>query len=83
MLHNKVLESYLKHLTLRDGMAPPSTLDIAHVCMQLQNDIEMYKKIWDTHYINPYCPLNLHQSLVMHCFVTLWTVRLRTINYNR
>ena len=52
-LHNKVLESYLKHLTLRDGMAPPSTLDIAHACMQLQNDIEMYKKIQDTHYINP------------------------------
>ena len=48
MLHNKVLESYLKHLTLRDGMTPPSTLDIAHACIQLQNDIKMHKKIWDT-----------------------------------
>ena len=52
MLHNKVLASYLEYLTLRDGMVPPSTLNIAHACMQLQNDIKIYKKIWGTHYIN-------------------------------
>ena len=53
-LHNKVLESYLKYLTLRDSMAPSSTLNIAHACMQLQNDIKIYKKIQDTCYINPW-----------------------------
>ena len=50
---NKVLESYLKHLTLRDCMIPPSTLDIAHACLQLQDDIEMFRKIRDTRYLNP------------------------------
>jgi hypothetical protein len=52
-LYNKVLESYVKHLTLRDSMVPPGSLGIGHACMQLQNDIEMYWKFWDTHYLNP------------------------------
>jgi len=52
-LHNRVLDSYVKHLILRDSMIPPSTLDIAEACIQLQNDIEMFRKIRDTHYLNP------------------------------
>jgi len=34
-------------------MIPPSTLDIAEACIQLQNDIEMFRKIRDTRYLNP------------------------------
>ena len=53
MLHKKVLEKYVKHLILRDSMTSPSTLDIADTCIQLQNDIEMFRKICDTRYLNP------------------------------
>jgi len=52
-MHNKVLDSYVKHLILRDSLTPPSTLDIAEACLQLQNDIEMFRKIQDSHYLNP------------------------------
>ena len=34
-------------------MTPSSTLDIAEACIQLQNDIEMFRKIQDTCYLNP------------------------------
>jgi hypothetical protein len=34
-MHNKVLDSYVKHLILRDSLTPPSILDIAEACLQL------------------------------------------------
>jgi hypothetical protein len=52
-LHNKVLGSYVKYLTLRDSMTPPSTLNIGYACMQLQNNNKMLRKIQDTCYLNP------------------------------
>ena len=52
-IHNKVLDSYVKHLILRDSLTPPSTLDITEACLQLQNDIEMFRKIQDSRYLNP------------------------------
>jgi hypothetical protein len=52
-LHDKVLESYIKHLTIRNAVIPPDALDIAEACIQLVNDIDLFKKFWNTRYINP------------------------------
>lgn len=62
-LHNQVLESYIKHLTLCNSMAPSIGLDIAEVCLQLQNDIAMFCKIQDTHYLNPCTSISKDGSL--------------------
>ena len=51
-VHSRVLESYVKNLTLRDNMVPPVDLDIGEACLQLQNDIAMFRRIRDTRYLN-------------------------------
>jgi hypothetical protein len=64
-LHNQALDGYIKHITLRDNMTPPTTFDIAQACMQLLNDIDMYQKIQDTCYLNPQTHLPKDDSLYM------------------
>ena len=46
-------------------MVPPATLDIAQACLQLQNDIGMYQKIQNTHYLNSWTSIPKAGSLHM------------------
>ena len=64
-LHNKVLESYVKYITLRDALNPPTGLDFMEACLQLQNDISMFQKICNTRYLNPRTSIPKQGSLHM------------------
>jgi hypothetical protein len=51
-LHEEVLRAYILHLTLRDALLPPHTLATDELLLRLQADLEMYKVIRDTRYLN-------------------------------
>lgn len=56
-VHNRVLHNYIKHISLQDSMVPITELDLGHACIQLLNDITMFRKIRDSCYIHSCTPI--------------------------
>src|SRR6266576_4325527 len=51
-LHDQVLRAYILHLTLRDALIPPEDLPLTELLLRLQADMEMYRAIKNTRYLN-------------------------------
>ena len=51
-LHDQVLRAYILHLTLRDALLPPEDLPPTELLLRLQADMEMYRAIKNTRYLN-------------------------------
>ncbi|KAG6808924.1 hypothetical protein H0H93_016338 [Arthromyces matolae] len=52
-VHNRVLRAYILHLALRDTISPPHELSSDELLLRLQADLEMFRKIKNTRYLNP------------------------------
>lgn len=51
-IHDQVLRAYVCHLSLRDNLIPPHELDITEMLAQLQADIDLFRTIKNTRYLN-------------------------------
>jgi len=56
----------VKHVALCDILVPPHELDISDVCAQLQADISMFRKIQNTHYLNPRTHIEREKAWIDH-----------------
>ena len=65
-LHDEVLRAYILHLTLQDTLMPPHELAIDELLLILQADMEMYRSIRNTRYLNAHTSIPSLEASILH-----------------